>query len=444
MADNSRDAEIRAVEAALFTLDPLTRQRSGLDLYLLDRRLVSQAVADHMTETGAAGLSEYFEILRDSAVEIDRLTERLAVGETWFFRDAGAFAFLNQIAVGWHTSRKPLRVLSLPCSSGEEAYSIAMQLFDSGMTADRFCIIAADISATAMARATEGRFLTNSFRSSDLGFRDRYFTPDDDGFSISPAILDAVSFSCGNVLNADWVKRQGSFDVVFCRNLIIYFRDDARRRLLHNVEQLLAADGILFVGAAEAGLFVGPGYTAAGDASSFAFRKTEIPTTPERPQRKLSPTARSRRQKRESTFLTAASVTAKTDAATTAAGQPSQPPVAATEPQIEGNDALEQAELHANRGELDQATRLITGALDEDGGNPRAYFLLGVVHLAQGDEEEAENLFNKALYLDPQYRDAIHHLSALAEHRGDEMRMLALNERARKLNSQTVESSGQS
>ena len=88
--------------------------------------------------------------------------------------------------------------------------------------------------------------------------------------------------------------------------------------------------------------------------------------------------------------------------------------------------------------------RLITGALDKDGGNPRAYFLLGVVHLAQGDEEEAENLFNKALYLDPQYRDAIHHLSALAEHRGDETRMLALNERARKLNPQTVESSGQS
>ena len=438
MAAHSREVESDAIGAVLQALDPLTRQHSGLDLRQLDERLVKKAVDDHMAENGARGLGDYLGILRDPT-QIARLTEKLVVGETWFFRDDGAYRFLGQIAVEKRARDGVLRVLSLPCSSGEEAYSIAMRLLDSGLSVDRFHIVGADISARAIKQATDGHFSANSFRSSNLGFRDRYFTPDGDGFAIDPVIRDAVRFTCGNILDADWAQQQGTFDVVFCRNLIIYFKKDARERLLRNIERFLAPDGVLFVGAAEAGLFLGSDYTPAGDASSFAFYRIEEPAALR--QRKAAPSARARPKRRKRT-KDAPTVLVKDGGNLLPSSElPSVTYTPADESDVQA-DSLERAELHANRGELDQATRLISAALDEDGGNARAFFLLGVVRLVEGEEDEAEGLFDKALYLDPDYRDAIHHLSALAEHRGDHKRMLALDERARKLDS-GIESSSQ-
>ena len=276
-AAHIREVEPDAIGAVLQALDPLTRQHSGLDLRQLDERLVKRAVDDHMAENGARGLGDYLGILRDPA-QIDRLTEKLVVGETWFFRDDGAYRFLGQIAVEKRVRGGVLRVLSLPCSSGEEAYSIAMRLLDSGLSADHFHIVGADISASAIAQATDGHFSANSFRSSNLEFRDRYFMPDGDGFAIDPVIRDAVRFTCGNILDRDWAQQQGTFDVVFCRNLIIYFKKDARERLLRNIERFLAPGGVLFVGAAEAGLFLGsdtprPGTPAASLSTELKSRR---------------------------------------------------------------------------------------------------------------------------------------------------------------------------
>ena len=111
------------------------------------------------------------------AVELQELIDTVAVPETWFFRDRGAFIALARIALDAMVRRGPtdvLRILSVPCSTGEEPYSIAMSLLDAGLSPQRFQVEAIDISHRAIERARAGVYRRNSFRGQDLLFRGRH------------------------------------------------------------------------------------------------------------------------------------------------------------------------------------------------------------------------------------------------------------------------------
>ncbi len=146
----------------------------------------------------------------------------MVVTETWFFRDPETFAaFVRLVREEWlpaHTTA-PLRLLSVPCSSGEEPFSLVMALLDAGVPAERFQIEAVDISARALARAERGVYGRNSFRGKDLAFRDRYFQPSEEGFVLDPAVRDCVRFCQGNFLSDDFLTGRASYDFIFCRNL---------------------------------------------------------------------------------------------------------------------------------------------------------------------------------------------------------------------------------
>ncbi len=121
-----------------------------------------------------------------------------------------------------------LRILSVPCATGEEPYSIAMALMDSGLPATRFRIDAVDVSLRVLDHARRGIYGRNSFRGADLPFRDRYFRQVENGHLLSEIVRERVDFRQGNLLAHDFASHEGLYDYIFCRNVLIYFDGEAQ------------------------------------------------------------------------------------------------------------------------------------------------------------------------------------------------------------------------
>src|SRR5262249_55035918 len=146
-------------------------------------------------------LEDYWQRVRGSSDELQELIETVVIPETWFFRDVEAFTALVRLVTDeWLPSHGTavLRVLSVPCSTGEEPYSLIMALLDGGLSRKEIKVNAVDISARALARARRGEYGPNSFRGKNLDFRDRYFRPTAKGYSVAEWLSEMVNFRQGN------------------------------------------------------------------------------------------------------------------------------------------------------------------------------------------------------------------------------------------------------
>jgi chemotaxis protein methyltransferase WspC len=112
-----------------------------------------------------------------------------------------------------------LRLLSVPCSTGEEPYSITMSLLNSGWQIDKFTVHAVDISRRSLERANNGVYTEHSFRGKDLGYRSQYFKKQNRSYVINESIRQKVHFHNGNILNPLFMEGLGLFDIIFCRNV---------------------------------------------------------------------------------------------------------------------------------------------------------------------------------------------------------------------------------
>jgi chemotaxis protein methyltransferase WspC len=177
------------------------------------------------------------------------------VPETWFFRDGAAFAALARRAAERVACApgRVIRVLSAPCSTGEEPYSAAMALLDAGLDPASFAIDALDLSARAIEHARAGCYGRNAFRGTQTAFRTRFFTPTADGWLLDEQVRSRVQFRQANLMEA-CADTGVRYDFVFCRNVLIYFDRDAQDRAIRQLASRLADDGMLFVGPAETGV----------------------------------------------------------------------------------------------------------------------------------------------------------------------------------------------
>ncbi|PYR25924.1 MAG: methyltransferase, partial [Acidobacteria bacterium] len=147
----------------------------------------------------------YWKHLGVSDAELQELIDAVVVPETWFFRDRESFLALARL-VREEWLRSPwagvLRLLSLPCSTGEEPYSMAMALLEAAVPADRFRIDALDISTRALAQAGRAVYGRNSFRGDELGFRDRHFETAAQNYRVSETVRQRVRLQQGNLFAA--------------------------------------------------------------------------------------------------------------------------------------------------------------------------------------------------------------------------------------------------
>jgi chemotaxis protein methyltransferase WspC len=385
-------------------VERLLAERIGLDPATVGPALIARGVHARMSALGLKEAGDYERRLTSPGEELQALVEEIVIPESWFFRDGAPFSLLRDHAQrGWglDPSRAPLTALSIPCAGGEEPYSMAITLIEAGLSAPRFRIDAVDVSARSVARAIGGVFSQNSFRGVSAEVRARHFRAEGAGFTIDPALRSAVRFRLGNLLDPTLFADRSPFDVVFCRNLLIYLDDRARRAAFATLDRLLAADGVLFLGHADRPDPSSP-FTPTGDRGAFAYRKGPA-------QRRFDPPASPPVAPRPRPPI---SVVAPTVA-------PVVPRVSRAEPVEAPAAMLDRAAELADRGRIDEATPLIEAAIRADGSSARAFFLLGLARQAAGDREGAEGQFQKAVYLDADHDEALLALAVLASRRGD-------------------------
>ncbi|HEX7776854.1 MAG TPA: CheR family methyltransferase [Parvibaculum sp.] len=406
--------------------EKLLKQRTGLDAASTGANSVARAVQTRMSACGIADAEAYLARLLASETEFQELIDAVVVPETWFFRDREAFAALAQSArENWSfVSGRPLRLLSLPCATGEEPLSMAMTLLDAGLSKSRFHIDAIDICARSLAFAEKAVYGKNSFRGGDLGFRDRYFTNSDRGYSPLGTVSSSVRFRRGNLFDAGLRSSIGVYDVIFCRNVLIYFDAATQAEAISILKQLLAEDGLIFVGPAEAALLLGRGFVSTKVPLAFAFRKAN-PRDAKTPPRALAAPAMLPPYDPEPARL-APVAPAKTRATAT--------PVTAAvaEPALSAR-CTEEIERLADEGKFDEALLACRRHLLDDGSSAQAHYLMGLIYDALGNVSEAVDCYRKALYLDPGHGQALSHLALHLGRGGNETTASALRERSRRL-----------
>jgi chemotaxis protein methyltransferase CheR len=221
--------------------------------FLLERRLSRRLKLHHIND-----FRDYYRFLlydkkRDE--EMTALIELLTVNETFFFREQSQLkAFSEEILPEIreiNKDSKRLRIWSAGCSSGEEPYTIAMLVLEYGFYGWDVDIFGSDINQRVLTLARQGLYRKNSFRSAGQHYVEKYFKEENGAFAISEDVKRLVSFSHLNLLDPFKVRFVGKMDVIFCRNVLIYFDQAARKKVVDNFYDSLVDGGYLLLGHAE-------------------------------------------------------------------------------------------------------------------------------------------------------------------------------------------------
>jgi len=414
----------------MMQIEQLLRETMGLDAASIGSTLIQRSVRLRMKSLGLKTMKDYQQLLENSASEWNELMESVVVTETWFFRDCEPFSALVRLVLDARAPAnlwRPLRLLSIPCSSGEEPYSMLMALLDARVPRDYFQVDGVDISARALARAWRGVYGKNSFRGKDLAFRDLHFRASKDGFVLNPNIRQGVRFFQDNLLGDSFLAGKGSYDFIFCRNLLIYFDQPTQRKALEKIDRLLKPTGVLFVGAAELPLVIEYGFVSANIPMAFGCRKatTGQPYRAERPSASWQP----RLLPSELAFQNA-SPTAKVVAP--GLEKSPLPPSPARVHEID----LEIARRLADAGRGEEALAICQRHLSENGASAQAYYLVGLLRDAAGDPA-AVDYYRKALYLEPNHYETLLQMALLSQKNGDTARARTFKSRAQRLKAKT-------
>ena len=405
-----------------FAIESLLQKSIGLKVTTIGKTALDRAVQRRMRALLVDEKTDYLQMLNASTAELKELIEEVVIPETWFFRNPEPFKAMTEYLLtqwGPHHKNNLLRVLSAPCSTGEEPYSLAMALVSSGWAHEKFTVYGIDISQRSIDKAKKGVYTDNSFRGADRDFRADFFTRDINGnYLLNSNIRDKVFFQTGNILDSSFIEGLGLFNVIFFRNVLIYFDARARHHALATLCKILDDDGILFVGHAEAGLLNNSPFTPLPHTQAFAFQKKTRPPhgdSPysEKPHGGEKPFARRKVSSDKKLFSSR-----QKDKA--------EPP------------DLRTARDLADKGELQKATEICQAHIDQHGPSAQAFFLLGVIGDAGDDLPRAENFFRKALYMDPNHEETLIFLALLKEKTGDITEAKKLKQRIARLRKNTA------
>ncbi len=245
-------------ENEFLILRNLIHERTGIFFENDKKESMADKLSPFLIEKGFNSFLDYYYLLRyDSASEEEwnRLVDIITVPETFFWREADQINALVKILMPQFQNlqkNKPVKIMSIPCSSGEEPLTIAMALHEGGWYEKASIeIYAADISPKAIKKARTGVYRDFSFRNTSSYIREKYFTREKDGWHINPSMLPKVKFEVINLFDESYYDRIGRLNIIFCRNVFIYFSNDSIRRALKIFHRKLVMPGYLCVGSSE-------------------------------------------------------------------------------------------------------------------------------------------------------------------------------------------------
>jgi chemotaxis protein methyltransferase CheR len=243
---------------------------------------VARTIRRRMEAAGFDDFTSYFQHLRlvDDGSEFNRLVGGLTIKETYFFREDYQFRCLVESVLPEVMGRKapgePVRIWTVPCSTGEEPYSIAIYLLEYWPEVDHVDveITATELDMAALERAREGIYGAYAVRNLTPDVLARYFSPvPHDQYRICRPLRDSLDFRAGNLVDPSVVADLPPFDIIFCRNLLIYFDDRSRRQAAQNLFDALAPEGFVFLGHAESMSRISNLFRPRRFPAAFAYQK---------------------------------------------------------------------------------------------------------------------------------------------------------------------------
>jgi chemotaxis protein methyltransferase CheR len=237
-------------------LRDLVRERFGIWYDDQKRFLLLSRLSTRLAKRGFETYGAYANFLRYDPRREDEWSDLASVlsnNETYFFRERAQLKTLASAILDEFLKRSPrVRLWSAACSSGEEPYSLAMTLLETGKISDAMLSIrATDISPRVLDLAGKGFYRALSFRATEPAMIQKWFHPQGDGFVVDERVKRLVSFARLNLLDGSAVAGGGPFDAIFCRNVLIYFDKPTQKRVVESFAKALRPGGYLFLGHAE-------------------------------------------------------------------------------------------------------------------------------------------------------------------------------------------------
>ncbi len=252
--------------------------------FLLDKRLARRLVCHNLP-----GFREYYHFLRydrNKDQELSDIMDVLTTNETYFFREAFQLkAFTDEIFPELLEMRKKngerkIRIWSAGCSTGEEPYTIAMLLLENGLLKDNSVeIIGTDISHRVVQHARKAVYGKSSFRATDETYIHRYFKEQDCSFKVYDRVRELVTISHLNLLDQNRIALLGKMDIIFCRNVIIYFDQLAKKRVIEVFYKSLREGGYLLLGHSESLMNISTAFTLKHLKNDMVYQKLDASST---------------------------------------------------------------------------------------------------------------------------------------------------------------------
>ncbi len=391
-------------------LESVLKEAMGLNISSIGPSSLKHAISRRMKCLEMDNTLRYINRIKTSPPELNELIEEVAVNETWFFRDEAPFFALRDYAINFLKNYKgqPLKLLSIPCSTGEEPYSMAITLIEAGIPPHCFSIDAVDISRRSLTIAKQGVYRNHSFRGAHAQQHQSYFTKTKQGLAIDKSIKGLVRFHRGNLIHLSPPLTSATYQIIFCRNLLIYLDASFHQQAITTFASLLADNGLLFIGHAEAGIFSGSYFTPAPYPKAFAFHK-KGPDSQAAPLPLTLPPGEFK-----------ASMHQNLDYAQDQSG-------------VVLDDEFRGAGPHVSQDKFEQTIRACEDQVRRCGPSAEAFYQLASLFEQKRDWKNAIKMLKKATYLDPNYIDAIDMLAAIYQRLGDESSYQACLNRGRRI-----------
>ncbi len=386
-------------------------EHTGLGYYSDKDQDFAGRIVRRLAARGVASCAAYLRLLEDpaaGAAEMDALAGELTIGETYFFRQNDHFEALKQVILPDLLERnqvtRRLRIWSAGCANGAEPYSVAILLrqFAERLQGWEVSILGTDINREFLAQARQGRYGRWAFRETPEALKTACFAREGKEWVLRPEYRRMVTFQQHNLMS-DRLPLAGFpiFDLILCRNVMIYFGAETARATLGRLFECLTAGGWLLVGHAEP------------NAEHFRAYRTVLFESGTTLYQKPPP----------GESVPAASTPAAAAAEPPAAPRRAAPRRAAGKatvkmPRAAAQTSVARARALADRGEWEAATALCRKLLETDRLNAAAHFTLGLILEHAGSAEEAERSLRRSIYLDRGFVLAHYHLALLLQKTG--------------------------
>lgn len=258
-------------------------RRTGMSFSRDKRYFIDRRLEDRIAATGSPSFQAYFSLLRaDADHEIEYLINSFTVNETYFYREDHQLQCMTSNLLAGIVGRRPpvssIRIWSIPCSTGEEPYSIALWLMENWRQVDNYNIeiVGSDIDTRALKAAVNGIYGDRALMRLSRQIVDRYFKPVAEGkYEIDEGLRGSIEFTRANLIDVKDMERYRDFDLIFCRNVLIYFDDASRRQAAENLYDCLRPGGYICLGHSESMSRISPLFSVCRFPDAIVYQKPE-------------------------------------------------------------------------------------------------------------------------------------------------------------------------